>query len=282
MQDAYAHCETLVREADKDRFLAGLFAPQEPRRHLFALYAFNVEVSRVREVAREVLPGEIRLQWWSDALTGTGHGSIKANPVAAALMDTIARLRLPVEPLLELIEARRFDIYDEPMASLADLDAYARKTSSGLIGLAAHILLGDGDAGMAQATLEAGIAYAITGLLRAFPRHAARHRLYVPLDILDRHDLTPEEMLAGGADPRVIGALADMRRHAREHLSAFDELRAGLLPAAGPAFLPVALVPPALDCLEKGAADPYAPAELPQWRRQWILWRAARKGYPGR
>src|SRR5215467_1115017 len=97
MQDAYAHCEALVRAADKDRFLAALFAPAEPRRHLFALYAFNGEIARVRELAREVLPGEIRLQWWRDVLNGEARGEVAASPVAAALRDTVARCALPVE-----------------------------------------------------------------------------------------------------------------------------------------------------------------------------------------
>ena len=74
MPDDFDHCETLVREADKDRFVATLFAPQKYRRALHALYAFNVEIARVREVAREPMPGEIRLQWWRDAFAGAGHG----------------------------------------------------------------------------------------------------------------------------------------------------------------------------------------------------------------
>ena len=88
MQDAFAHCEALVRAADKDRFLASLFAPAEHRAALLALYAFNIEVSRVREAVREPLPGEIRLQWWSDVLGGQGRGEVAANPVAAALLAT--------------------------------------------------------------------------------------------------------------------------------------------------------------------------------------------------
>ena len=86
MQEAFAHCEALVRTADKDRFLRTLFAPAEHRGALFALYAFNVEVARVREAAREPLAGEIRLQWWRDVLAGEGRGEVAANPVAAALL----------------------------------------------------------------------------------------------------------------------------------------------------------------------------------------------------
>ena len=66
MDENYRHCEALVRAADKDRFLATLFAPADKRGPLFALYAFNAEITSVRERAREPMPGEIRLQWWRD------------------------------------------------------------------------------------------------------------------------------------------------------------------------------------------------------------------------
>ena len=48
-----------------------------------------------------------------------------------------------------------------------------------------------------------------------------------------------------------------------------------LLPrAALPAFLPVALMRRSLDSLDRRNA--FAPAELSPWRRQWLIWRAAR------
>ena len=79
MADSFDHCEELVRAGDKDRFLAALFAPQKYRRALYALYAFNLEVTRTRELAREPMPGEIRLQWWRDALGGAGRGEVDAS-----------------------------------------------------------------------------------------------------------------------------------------------------------------------------------------------------------
>src|SRR5262249_16107802 len=103
-----AHCEALVRAADKDRFLATLFAPAEHRAALHALYACNIEIARVRELVHEPLAGEIRLQWWSDVLHGVGRGEVEANPVAAALLGAIARYRLPIELLDALIAARPF------------------------------------------------------------------------------------------------------------------------------------------------------------------------------
>jgi len=85
-----------VREADKDRFLATLFAPAPVRPPLYALYAFNVEIARVRELIHEPFAGEIRLQWWKDALSGNQAGEAAAHPVASALRNTMAKYQLPV------------------------------------------------------------------------------------------------------------------------------------------------------------------------------------------
>jgi 15-cis-phytoene synthase len=128
MQDAFAYCAELVRADDRDRFLASLFAPAAHRGALHALYAFNIEVTRVREAAREPLPGEIRLQWWTDVLNGERDGEASANPVAAALLATIAQHQLAADVLCDLIEAHRFDLYDEPMSDIAALETYAKKT----------------------------------------------------------------------------------------------------------------------------------------------------------
>ena len=116
MQDAFAHCSELVRTADRDRFLASLFAPPDRRDGLHALYAFNIEVARIREAAREPLPGEIRLQWWTDVLNGEREAEAQANPVAAALLATVTRHRLVVSTLTALIDASRFDLYDKPIS----------------------------------------------------------------------------------------------------------------------------------------------------------------------
>src|SRR5262249_49440773 len=164
---------------------------------LFALYAFNVEITRVRDVARDPVAGEIRLQWWSDVLEGAGRGEVEAYPEAAALRASMARYRLPVERLDALIAARRFDLYDEPMATVAELEAYADGGSSTLIALAAQILSGGEECGIAALSHHAGVAHAIAGLLKAFPAHAARGQLFVPLDILQRHGARRQDVADG-------------------------------------------------------------------------------------
>jgi 15-cis-phytoene synthase len=277
MQDAFTHCEGLVRAADKDRFLTTLFAPAERREALFALYAFNLEIARVREVVREPVAGEIRLQWWSDLLGGAGRGEVAAHPVAAALLATMARYQLPLERFKALIEARRFDLYDEPMRTLADLEAYAEGASASLIALAAQILaVGDGS-DIGGLSHHAGLAHAVAGLLAAFPIHAARRQLFVPLDILARHGAGRQDVVGGQATPQLRAALAELRQRARRHLCEAQQLLATVPSAVMPALLPVALARPTLARMERRGYDPFAPIEIAPWRRQLIIWRAARR-----
>ena len=271
MAEAGDYCAELVRTADRDRYVAALFAPAECRSALFALYAFNAEVARVRDLAREPLPGEIRLQWWSDVLRGERGGEAQANPVAAALLESIAHYRLPLDKLIDLLEARRFDLYDEPMATFRALETYTSKTSSALFALASQILSGTQAALVAE---PAGGAYAIVGLLRALPLHAARHQLYLPAELLDRHRVNVADVYAGRSSAGLNALAAELRNLAHAYLAAAGAGLRALPREALPAFLPLALVGPMLDRLER--SDALAPTELPPWRRQWLIWRATR------
>lgn len=274
MQDAFAHCEGLVRAADRDRFLTTLFAPAEHRPALLALYAFNLEIARVREIVHEPLAGEIRLQWWNDMLEGERRGEVAAHPVAAALLASVARYRLGPERLKALIAARRFDLDNEPMRSLGDLEAYAEGASAGLIAVAAQVLADGLDIG--ALSHHAGLAHAFAGLLAAFPVHGARGKVFVPLDILARHGAAREDAVGGPATPQLHAALAELRLHARGHLRAAQELLDAAPPAAIPALLPVALAGATLARMERRGYDPFTPIEVAPWRRQLRIWRAAR------
>ena len=156
------HCQDLVAKADKDRFLSCLFAPQDARPHLFALYAFNVEIARIREAVSEPQVGLVRQQWWLDTIDGIYAGRTPDHPVAQALVAAIAKGDLPKHALQNLVIAREFDLFDDPMPSLADLEGYLGETSSSLIQMAALIL----GKGAAEAAGLAGVAFGLAGVLR--------------------------------------------------------------------------------------------------------------------
>jgi phytoene synthase len=277
LSQAYGHCLALVREHDPDRYIASLYAPEALRPGLFALYAFSHEIARVREQVSEPLPGEVRLQWWRDVLEAGPDAPAPGHPVAQALLDTVRRFRLPIGPLSGLIEARVFDLYDDPMPSLSDLEGYAGETASALIRLACLVLGQGRDPGGATAAGHAGVAYALCGLMRAFPWHAARGQVYLPADLLGRNGVTREDIVRGRGGPGLVYSLKEMRALTRIHLRKLNDLGATVPAAIKPAFLPVALVEPYLRQMERRSYDPYRTIiGLSPLRRQWTLWRAAR------
>lgn len=282
LEGAFAHWEQAVRASDKDRWLAALFAPDAARRDLMALYAFNLEVASVRERISEPLPGEVRLQWWRDALTGEARGDAQAHPVAAALTDVIARRRLPVAPFTNLIEARIFDLYDDLMPTVGDLEGYCGETSSALMQLAALVLDEEERAaeaiGQPELAGHAGIAYAVTGLLRAFPLHARRGQVFIPADLMAAHGVTREAIVAGEATAGLRACLGALRDLAVRHLTTAQGEVRRTSPSLAAAFLPLEAARVSLGRMDRLLVAPFEGLPpVAQWRRQWAMWRGARQ-----
>ncbi|MES0808804.1 phytoene/squalene synthase family protein [Roseibium sp. SCPC15] len=278
MTSDFDHAADIARQFDKDRYLSALLAPEPHRAGLMALYAFNAEIARIREIVSEPMPGEVRLQWWRDLLEGTEHGAVASNPVANALIQTIERYNLPKQGLVAMTEARVFDLYNDPMPTLNDLEGYVGETVSGLIQLACLVLNDGDDPDTATAAGHAGVAYGMTGLMRALPWHASRQQMYVPKDILDRHNVDTAGVFRGETTPEFRVALKEMHEHVHHHLDRVRQAASDVPEKCLPAFLPIFLIKPYLERLEDSGFDPLKQvAEISQLKRQWILWRASGK-----
>jgi 15-cis-phytoene synthase len=276
MDANFRHCAGLVQDVHHDAYLAALFAPAGKRAALFALYAFNIEVSRVRDLAREPMPGEIRLQWWRETILGERPDQAAANPVAAAFRETIAKYNLRSDIAAALIAAHRFDIYDEPMATLSELQSYSAETAGTVFAFAVEILTGHARPIVADLLGEAGQAFVIANILGQLPHHAARRQLYLPLETLRRHGADPEEIFAMRATPQLRAVLAELRLRARRSLARLGEVSCSISEDAWPAFLPLAPLRPWLATMERADYDPFQPPEMARWRRQWHIWWAAK------
>lgn len=276
--EAYAACLTTLRSTDFDRYLACLLVPEDKRGPLAALYAFNAELARVRELIREPLPGEVRLQYWRDLVEGQPHGDIQANPLASGIIHAIIDHKLPRAALAAMTEARIFDLYDDPMPDRATFEGYAGETSSALLQLGTLIL----DPANANAAVEAaghaGIAQLIAGCLLLMPIHTRRHQVYLPGDILSAVGLDATSFLDARQQERTSAALTAFIGYGRDHLRLAREKAGALSTAARLAFLTVALVEPVFARAEKAGSDVMRRSIQPsQLSRQWRLWRAKRR-----
>lgn len=281
MADTVTTVMETVRTADHDRYLSALYAPADKRDALLALYAFNAEIAGVRDRIREALPGEVRLQWWRDVIASHAPDAGAGHPLAEALVAAIRQYNLPRLAFDNYLEARIFDLYDDPMPSRTDLEGYCGETASALIQLAALILDSREAPRFAELAGHAGCAQAITGLLLLLPLHRARGQCYVPADVLAAVGSSPQEFLAGDGGPAAGRAVTAMIALAREHLAAFER-GAAMLPASlRPAFLPLVLTKAYLASMSgRGAAAPLSQtARLSALKRHWLLLRRAGRGW---
>jgi 15-cis-phytoene synthase len=274
-QDAASFCAALVRSRDFARYASTLFVPPLVRRGLLALYAFNAEISRVREQVSQPMPGEIRLQWWSDVLAGSGRGGVEGNPVAAELLLAIQHWDLPVELLTRLIDEHQFDLYNDPMPTMAALEGYAAETSSALFALAAR-MLGPPSDGIAHLARHAGLVLAFAQVIVSLPRDAARRQLFVPLQLLESHGGGIEDVYAGRQTPAIRAAVDELIAEAERHLEAALRLLVDVPREVRPAFLPLALMRHDLERMSRADADPYQPHVRSRLSILWTLWRASR------
>lgn len=252
-----AHCLSEARAHDHDRYLCALFAPRHVRPVLLALTAFNVEVARVAEAVSEPMLGEIRLQWWRETIAELYDGKTRDHPVARALAPAIERGLLSRQRFERIIEARIADLGAAAPADLAALETLARATAAELHHLWREALGETGD-GATRAVEHVGAAFAMVGLMRATPFHAARGRLYLPADLVRDARLDVNDVLAGRFTPTLARVVLSVLDRADGHLREARGLRRQVPRRALPALLPATLAAMYLRRLRRAGGNPFA------------------------
>jgi phytoene synthase len=181
--------DALVRRVDEDRWLASRFAPPDARARLIALYAANYEIARTAEVVREPALGEIRLQWWRDALEeAANRAPPREHP---ALQEIVRRFPEAAPQLRAIAQARRADLEPAPFQTWADIERYLDATAGALMRLAVEACAPEANAAARPFVAAAAQAWGLVGLVRASSFWQARGRTILP-----REDGTPGAMLA--------------------------------------------------------------------------------------
>jgi NADH dehydrogenase [ubiquinone] 1 alpha subcomplex assembly factor 6 len=269
----------LVRRHDRDRYQTALFAPADRREALFALYAFNYEIARVREIVTQPMLGQIRLQWWREIVDAAFAGvPPRPHEVALPLAAVIGAHALTRAHFDRLIDAREGDLADQPPATLAALEDYAEGTAATLLYLVLEVL-GVPEPAAHESARDIGIGYALAGLLRAMPFHARAGRCYIPAEIAAGAGLDPQDYAGLRDTVRLRAAALEIAEAAAGHLEAARRNRREVPRLARAAMLPAAIADRFLSRLKRSGHNPFA-TELaaPDPLQSWRLFAAALRG----
>lgn len=276
-----SYCGQEVRKYDNDRFLTGLFAPAERRESLFALYAFNLEIAKTREVVTEPVLGQMRLQFWRDGIEALYEGGAVPKHGVMEPLAAAARAHGLTRALFErLIDAREADLDDMPPPGMDGLVDYAERTGAPLVELALEAL-GVQEEAARRAGRHVGVAYALTGILRAVPFHARQHRLMLPADRMEAHGAKTGDLFELRSAPELRPVVAEVAAAARDQLAQARALRREVPRAALPALLPAALADTYLSVISREGHDVFAARVLMPnpFRHAKLAWAAVRGRY---
>lgn len=225
-------CAALARKHDRALFLGALLLPDACREHAFTLLAFNSEISRIPGLVSEPLAGCIRFAWWREALDEIYAGkSPRAHEVLGPLAAAIRAHRLPRPAFERMLDAREGDLAHAVPTDMAQLEAYAEATSSAILAMILQVC-SHSEEDAQRIAAPAGVAWAMTGLLRAYPRHLRHGRLYIPAELLARHGIEGEA-LRGGNWPEAMPALVEeIVNKIEQHIKKSREFPNNKTPAA--------------------------------------------------
>ena len=276
LADAHAHCAALARAHARDQWLGALYADIDARGALFALASFDYEIRHALKRARDPNLAAMRLAWWREAISGEGRAEATGNPVALALHAAIDAYALPQAWLEAMLDARLQEIAPQDDFNLAAFRAFADESEGARLKLAARVVAGGADLDSAGAHAPAGMALAMTRVLKDLPYKAGSAPTLIAVDVAARHGANAADFDSRRAALSVIAAYAELRELARAELAEAERRLKSSAREILPAFIPLGPLRLDLDRLDHNA-NPFEPIrEASPLGRQWAIWRWAR------
>lgn len=267
--------DTFVVEAlkafDPERFLCCLYLPEEIRTLAITLYTFDSEIARIPDLVSEPMPGEIRVQWWRDLIKSGGNAG--SGPLAEALLQQIKTHNLPIDVLDNLLEARIFDLYHDPMPDTETYEGYLGETQSALLNMIVQAGGAERGRNLADCCGHAGVAIGMARHLSSLAKSRTQQKLFLPLPTLKKHDLTRETWFQDDASQH-IKVIEEHILAAKLHLEKAETALVDLPKEFRSVFLPIKFVSPLLDKIAKKPSELlHRPVTLSPLKRQWLAFR---------
>ena len=276
MFDHQSHIQQELKNNDSERYLTCLYLPENIRHCAMTLYAFDAEISRIPSVVSEPMPGEIRIQWWRDLIKSGGN--VGSGPLAEALLEVTKEHKLPLDVLDNYLEARIFDLYQDPMPDVGTYEGYLGETVSSFLNMIALASGQERSSNLADACGHAGVAIGISRHLSLCASARARGQVFFPLPMLEACGLNREQWLKDDVDGSHEAVIFSLISKARDHLAKAKIAIAGLPSESKSIFLQIVFVDKVLALIDKKPADCLVkPVVLSPLKRQWLAFRGIGK-----
>jgi phytoene synthase len=271
------YCQQKASRSGSSFYYSFLFLPEEQRKAITALYAFCREVDDVVDECTDEQIARVKLQWWRDTMQNTFRGEPE-HPVQHALTNAINRYRLPLELFLEIIDGMEMDLDNHRYPTFKELSLYCYRAAS-VVGLLAAEIFGYQDRNTPKYAYNLGMAFQLTNILRDVREDAARGRIYIPLDELQRFNVSKNDILQNNNSAAVRALLEFQAQRAQEYydkayglLSEQDRYaqRTGLIMAAIYQRLLQTIVNKNYDVMAGRIS-------LNPFHKLWLAWNTARK-----
>ncbi|XP_031572285.1 NADH dehydrogenase (ubiquinone) complex I, assembly factor 6-like isoform X2 [Actinia tenebrosa] len=222
---------------DYENFLCTLLLPKATRNSALAIRAFNVELAQIQDMVTEKHIGKMRIQFWKDTMEKIYKGHPPQHPVALAVIEAVQKHNLSKMWFTRLTDARESNLEDRPHTSVKNLEVYCENSVSSVLYLVLEAA-GIKDVHADHAASHIGKAVGIVTLLRAAPYLANRRKVYIPNDILIKHNVSHQDIIKGSTAQPVKDVTFELASLANNHLSTAQSFKTKIPKAAFRVFLP--------------------------------------------
>lgn len=269
------YCRDKVAASGSNFYFAFQFLPERPRAGIVALYAFCREVDDVVDRARDLDIARVKLDWWQGEIERLFEGTPQ-HPVTRALAGVREQAALKPEYFHEIIDGMRMDLDHTGFQTFEELLRYCWRVA-GVVGLLSASIFGYENRRTEQYAQDLGIAFQLTNIIRDVGEDAARGRVYLARDDLERHGVTADDLTADSTSAALAAVLAEYGARAHQYYArAMDALpdedryrqRSGVMMAAIYARLLERIERCDYRVLERRA-------RLHPLHKLWLAWRTA-------
>src|SRR2546428_655913 len=216
--ESYSFCRRVARSRAKNFFSSFVLLPREQRNAMCAIYAF---MRYCDDLSDEPGASLEPLERWRCALVDALGGKFDAYPAWPAFFDTVRRYRIPHEYFFQVIEGVKSDLEPRRLATFDELYRYCYQVAS-VVGLTIIHVFGFDSPEALPLAEKCGVAFQLTNILRDIGEDAARGRIYLPTEDLERFGVSAVDLAAGRRTDAIVRLMQFQAARARAY---YDESR---------------------------------------------------------